>query len=114
MIARRRPPSRGGLASDPSDTIREAIRRRSLLQFHYDDHLRVVAPYCYGLSTRDVESLRAVQVRGSSSSSNALGFGKLWTVSKMRDLRMLEETFVPADPNYNPEDRGMKKIYCRI
>jgi len=113
MIARKRPPSTGGRASNPSDIISEAIRRRVLLQFHYDDHLRVVAPYCLGLSTRDIDSLRAVQVRGSSS-SNALGFGKLWTVSKMRDLRMLEETFVPADPNYNPEDKGMKKIYCRI
>jgi hypothetical protein len=113
MTAPKRPPATRGRASDPSDTIREAIRSRSLLQFHYDDRLRVVAPYCYGLSTRDIDSLRAVQVRGSSS-SNALGFGKLWTVSKMRDLRMLEETFIPSDPNYNPDDKGMKKIYCRI
>lgn len=113
MIARKRPPITGGRTVDPSDLIREAIRRRALLQFQYDDHLRVVAPYCFGLSTRGIDSLRAVQVRGSSS-SNALGFGKLWTVSKMRDLRMLEETFIPTDPNYNPEDKGMKKIYCRI
>jgi hypothetical protein len=113
MTARKRPPVTGGRSSDPSDIISEAIRRRVLLQFHYDDHLRVVAPYCLGLSSRDMDSLRAVQVRGSSS-SNALGFGKLWTVSKMRDLRILEETFIPSDPNYNPEDKGMKKIYCRI
>ncbi|WP_129781637.1 hypothetical protein [Peristeroidobacter soli] len=113
MIARKRPPSTGGRVSAPSDIISEAIRRHALLQFHYDDHLRVVAPYCYGVSTRGADSLRAIQVRGSSL-SNALGFGKLWTVSKMRDLRMLEETFTPDDPNYNPEDKGMKKIYCRI
>jgi hypothetical protein len=113
MIARKWPPSTGGRVSVPSDIISEAIRRRALLEFRYDDHLRVVAPYCLGLSTRDLDSLRAVQVRGSSS-SNALGFGKLWTVSKMRDLRMLEEAFIPSDPNYNPEDKGMKKIYCRI
>ncbi|HEY5759575.1 MAG TPA: hypothetical protein VIU34_27330 [Steroidobacter sp.] len=113
MIARKRPPATRGRASAPGDTISEAIRRRALLQFHYDDHFRVVAPYCFGLSTRDIDSLRAVQVRGSSS-SNALGFGKLWTVSKMRDLRILDETFIPNDPNYNPEDKGMKQIYCRI
>lgn len=100
-------------AAKPGVTISEAIRRRALLQFDYEGHPRVVEPYCYGLSTADAESLRAVQIRGSSS-SNAMGFGKLWTVSKMRALRMLDETFTPDDPNYNPNDKGMKQIYCRI
>lgn len=113
MTTRKRPSGIGGRSSDSGDTIREAIRRRSLLQFHYDDHPRIVAPYCFGLSTKGIDSLRAVQVRGSSS-SNALGFGKLWTVSKMRDLRILDETFMPDDRDYNPNDKGMKKIYCRI
>ncbi len=114
MIARKRPPStrRPRFRSERSRSAKP-FAARALLQFHYDDHLRVVAPYCYGVSTRDIDSLRAVQVRGSSS-SNALGFGKLWTVSKMRNLRMLEETFIPSDPSYNPEDKGMKRIYCRI
>lgn len=100
-------------AGDPRATITAAIRRRTLLQFSYDGRLRVVEPYCYGESTRGVDSLRALQVRGESS-SNAMGFGKLWTVAKMQDLRPLEETFEPDDPNYNPNDRGMKRIYCRI
>lgn len=113
MIHRKRSPAKSGRAADPGATISDAIRRRKLLQFHYDAHPRVVAPYCYGLSTRDADSLRAVQIRGSSA-SNALGFGKLWTVSKMLDLRMLDETFLPDDPNYNPNDKGMKQIYCRI
>lgn len=74
MIARRRPQSSSGRAGDPGAKISEAIRRRALLQFRYNGHLRVVAPYCFGVSTRDVDSLRAVQVRGSST-SNAMGFG---------------------------------------
>jgi hypothetical protein len=32
----------------------------------------------------------------------------------MVDLRMLDETFAPDDPNYNPNDSGMQEICCRI
>jgi hypothetical protein len=100
---------------DPSATsiIGEAIRRRALLEFRYQGRFRVVAPYCLGVSTRGVEVLRAIQLRGSSS-SGGLGFGKLWDVSKMMNPRVLHETFVPDDPNYNPNDSGMTRIYCRI
>jgi hypothetical protein len=100
-------------AKDAGATITEAIGRRSLLQFRYGNHVRVVAPYCFGVSTRGEDVLRAVQIRGASS-SNAMGFGKLWTVSKILDLRMLNETFTPDDPDYNPNDKGMKQIYSRI
>jgi len=61
----------------------------------------------------DLRGLRAIQVRGLSA-SNGLGFGKLWAVAQMIKLRILDETFAPDDPNYNPQDRGMKEIYCYI
>lgn len=96
-----------------SDMICEAIRRRVLLQFQYHGLPRVVAPYCHGVSTRGTEVLRAVQIRGSSS-SGGLHFGKLWAVPDIVDLRILDETFVADDPNYNPNDSAMQKIFCRI
>jgi hypothetical protein len=94
-------------------TLCEAIRRRSLLEFHYHGLHRVVEPYCYGISTRGVEVLRAVQIRGSSS-SNGFGFGKLWLVADIVDLRMTDEPFEPDDPNYNPNDSAMKRVLSRI
>ena len=100
-------------SNDEPALICEAIRRRSLLQFRYQRRLRVVAPYCYGISTRGVEILRAIQIRGSSASGR-LGIGKLWTVAAIVDPRMLDETFSPDDPNYNPDDSAMRQILCRI
>ena len=91
----------------------EAIHKRMLLEFSYHGHARVVAPYCHGISTRDVEVLRAIQVRGTSS-SGGLGLGKLWSVAEMVNPRLLSETFVPDDPNYNPNDSAMKQIHCRV
>jgi hypothetical protein len=96
-----------------SSLICDAIRRRVLLEFRYHDRLRVVAPYCHGVSTRGVDVLRAIQVRGASS-SGGLGFGKLWLVPEMVGLRVLEEPFVPNDPNYNPNDSAMARIHCRV
>jgi hypothetical protein len=96
-----------------ANIICEAIRKRALLEFEYHGLPRVVAPYCHGISTRGVEVLRAVQVRGASA-SGGLGFGKLWAVAGMLNTRTLSESFAPDDPDYNPNDSGMKQIHCRI
>jgi hypothetical protein len=93
--------------------ICEAIRRRRLLEFDYHGKRRVVAPYCHGVSTRGTEVLRAIQVRGQSSSGGR-GMGKLWAVAEMVDLRALDEPFAPNDPNYNPDDTAMSEIHCRV
>ena len=95
------------------NVICEAIRKRTLLEFLYHGRRRVVAPYCCGVSTRGADVLRAVQVRGESA-SGGLGFGKLWSIEQIARLRVLDEVFTPDDPDYNPGDRAMVKIYCRI
>jgi hypothetical protein len=93
--------------------ICEAIRTRRLLEFRYHGLRRLVEPYCHGTSTRGAEVLRAVQV-GGKSSSGGFGFGKLWSVSEIEDLHVIDETFPADDPNYNPQDTGMKSIHCRV
>jgi hypothetical protein len=95
------------------EQICRAIRERRLLMFDYNDKPRVVAPYCYGISTRNSELLRAIQVRGASSSGK-LGLGKLWSLDQMTGVHVSDETFVADDPNYNPNDSAMTRILCRI
>src|SRR5947207_15333373 len=63
-------------------TICDAIRTHHRLIFDYEGLPRIVEPYCHGWSSRGAAVLRAIQVRGSSS-SGGFGFRKLWTVSKM-------------------------------
>jgi hypothetical protein len=93
----------------------EAIATRRLLEFEYRGYQRLVAPYCHGVSTTGVEVLRAIQVGGrSGSGGHGFGFGKLWVVSELANLRLTDETFEPDDPHYNPDDRGMQQIHCRI
>jgi len=101
------------ISAGTSPLICQAIQQRRKLAFDYNGLHRIVAPYCYGISTTDAEILRAIQV-GGQSSSRKYGIGKLWTVSLMSKLELVDETFVPNDPNYNPNDSAMKRIICRI
>ena len=91
----------------------DAMATRKLLAFTYDGHARVVAPYCPGFTRAGHEVLRAVQVRGSSR-SGLFGSGKLWTISKMRLVRTLNEDFVADDPSYEPNDSAMARVHCRV
>ena len=94
------------------DIICAAIRNRELLEFDYDGLHRVVAPYCHGFTSKN-EVLRAVQVQGESH-SRGMGFGKLWKLEKMLDVRRAGDPFVPDDPHYNPNDTAMTRIHCRV
>jgi hypothetical protein len=91
----------------------EAIRERRLLEFDYDGKHRVTEPYCHGISTTGKQSVRALQV-GGATRPGGFGFGKMWTIEKMTDARVSETSFVPDDPNYNPDDSAMSVIHCRI
>ena len=91
----------------------EAIATRKVLAFTYDGHPRVVAAYAHGFTRAGDEVLRAVQLRGSSRSGQ-LGLGKLWTISKMRLVRTLAESYLADDPSYQPNDSAMARIHCRV
>jgi hypothetical protein len=93
--------------------ICEAIRTHARLEFEYRGYHRIVEPYCHGVAATGNDVLRAVQV-GGTSKSGGLGFGKLWLVSELIGLRISPTTFEPDDPAYNPDDRGMIQIHCRV
>jgi hypothetical protein len=90
-----------------------SIRERKRLVFTYGGRARVVEPYCHGFTGKGEERLRAIQV-GGSSGSGGFGFGKLWDVAKMSDMRISDERFEPNDPDYNPNDSALERIHCRI
>jgi hypothetical protein len=90
-----------------------AIRDRTLIAFDYDDHPRIAAPYCHGVTRKWQESVRAVQV-GGTSRSGTLGEGKLFTLAKMKNLRPTGQRFTPDDPEYDPNDAALIGIHCRV
>jgi hypothetical protein len=100
-------------AVSPHGHICRAIQSRTLLEFDYEGHHRIVAPYCHGLTAAEIEVLRAIQIGGSSRSAG-FGFGKLWHVAKMLNLCGSDERFLPTDPHYQRNDSVMARICCRV
>ncbi len=93
--------------------ICNAIETKHLLRFTYENHTRIVEPFCHGFSTTSRDVLRAYWV-GSYSESEHEPPWRLYTVSEMSDIEMLKDTFSGDRPGYEPNDSHMTTIYCRI
>jgi hypothetical protein len=93
--------------------ICSAIETLTILEFDYEGRHRVVHPYCHGVSHKGDESLRAIQIAGESR-SRAFGYGKMWVVAKMSNLRLTGLRFEPDDPRYNPDDSALAEVHCRV
>lgn len=96
-----------------NNSICTAIAKRTLLEFHYDGGSRTVEPHAHGISTASNEVLRAFQVGGYSQSGNPQGW-KLFDVSKMGPIRILNERFATNRPDFNPADRHMSRVHCHV
>ena len=94
-------------------SICAAIRRREVIELWYDGGARTVEPYCHGISTAGNEVLRGYQTDGYSESGQPVGW-KLFEVSRISNLRQTGTTFPTNRPGYNPNDRGMSPIHCRV
>jgi hypothetical protein len=92
--------------------ICQAIQENRVIEFHYDGHYRKVEPYCHGTSKRGKESVRGYQVAGGSN-SRSIPFWRLFTVAKVRDLSLTDETFQGNRPGYNPNDKHLR-VHCNI
>jgi hypothetical protein len=93
----------------PSNTILvDAISRRHRLSFDYNGKLRVVEPQSYGVGKKGTELLRAYQLsRGSQDEP-------LFDVSKMQNLKMLDERFNQPGPHYTRNDSAMAIIFAQL
>jgi predicted DNA-binding transcriptional regulator YafY len=95
--------------------IREAISNKKALRFLYDASTRIVEPYCFGESAVGADVLQAYQIRGYSMSSSLPKGWRLFIVSEITNLTILEnETFDGKRRDYSPDDATMVRIHCRL
>ena len=95
-----------------NNQIIEAIENRNVIQFYYENELRVVEPHCYGMTTAGNEGLRAFQIDGYSSSGK-MGW-KMYDLGKVENIEILEDTFKIPRPGYKKGDRGMDEIFVDL
>lgn len=96
-----------------NDIICEAIEKKRLLQFSYDDLTRIVEPHLLGRKTSGKDALSAYLVEGYTESDRE-PYWRNYSVEKIDFLVMLDETFAGARTGYNSDDKTMEEIYCRL
>jgi len=93
--------------------ICEAIEKKRLLQFSYDELTRIIEPHLFGRKTSGKDALSGYLV-GGYTESDRKPYWRSYSVEKMEFVVMLDETFKDIREGYNPNDTTMEKIYCRL
>ena len=96
-----------------SGKVCRAIRGRRVLNFTYDKFPRQVEPHLHGWSQADKETLSAYQIGGGSRSGRT-PFWRDFIISEMSGTTVTSTTFTGTRPGYNPRDKTMKRIHCRL
>ena len=94
-------------------TICDAINNRRLITFFYDGYSRTVEPHTAGIDKKGHEALRAYQIRGGSESGEFSGW-KMFHVSEMQNISVLQEQFEGPRPKYKRNDSGFRNIRCQL
>ncbi len=89
-----------------------AITDKHLVQFKYDGRLRVVEPFCCGISTAGNYVLRGFQIRGSDKTKPLCW--RLYELAEISQMSVTQHGFKRKREDYNPEDSAMTKVFCRI
>ena len=93
--------------------ICKAIENQNLIEFTYDGCYRLVEPHTLGEGKTGKENLSAYQTEGTSLHGNVPDW-KLFTLSKIIEMNVLDESFNGPRPGYVRGDSRMVEIYCEI
>ena len=89
------------------------MQSRALIRFDYKGAHRVAEVYAHGFNTSKVEAIRAFQVAGGSSASEALGW-KFFLLSEMKNLVVLPERAAKRRPEQGEASHDLVIIHCAV
>jgi hypothetical protein len=94
--------------------IHYAIQNRLQMELNYEgDGVRLIEPYCFGMSSTGNYILRVFQLKGYTTS--IIPGWKLLDISKITELKILTDNFDPTTRDeYQVGDKSMKTIFAQI
>lgn len=96
------------------NVIRQAIEQRRVLSFSYETSPRTVIPAALGVHRSSGNLiLRAYQIAGATESGR-LPLWRMFTVSDMVRVTILDETFEESPRGYRRGDRTMSQIMAQL
>jgi predicted DNA-binding transcriptional regulator YafY len=103
------------------EQISNSVRNKNLVTIYYDGEdnggkgLRVIEPFCFGISKAGNTVIRAWEREGASFTAQKgeqpLPGWRLFRVDRIGSYNVdPRDTFNEPRPQYNPNDKGMKSI----
>ncbi len=89
--------------------ICDAIRENRIITFNYKGSLQMAEPHLYGVNLSGDETLSAWRLSGG----DRIGF-RDFHVSKLSGLAIIDLHFGGPRPGYNPSDRKIARVICRL
>ena len=89
-----------------------ATTDRKVLAFEYDGKARLVEPHAVGINKKGEAVMRGFQFTGDSATSASAW--KLFTVSKMEALTILDMISHAPRPGYKAGDKAMSEILAEL
>lgn len=96
-----------------NQVIINAVENYNLLEFSYKGHHRIVEPHTYGVNHKGNETLVAYQIDGTSDEGDVPDW-KQFTIEKISNLHVLDETFTSTRKGYKKGDSRMDEIYAEL
>ena len=96
-----------------NNVIKNTVETKTILEFTYDEHHRVVEPHAHGISTAGNEVLRCYQIAGGSVHGAVPGW-HLMKISKMVNIIATDSHFAAPRSEYKKGDKGMTTIYAQL
>ena len=95
--------------------ICSAIRSRRVIEFYYYGSSRTTEPFCMGtlLSRHDNISLLCYRTGGTGDMHGDFGW-KIYRLSEMKKIRVLERQFNGIRDDYDSRKAGMVTVYCSV
>ncbi|MBY0485951.1 MAG: hypothetical protein K2P85_01975 [Flavobacteriaceae bacterium] len=94
------------------EDIIDAIQNKNLIEIYYENQLQVVEPYCYGISKRGEEILKAYLIQGCQKELKTNWNN--YYLDKANDLNVLKQTFIYVREDYARGDEEMYHIYAQL
>lgn len=95
------------------EIVKQAIENRNLLEFTYQNQLRIVEPYTYGTNRNGNELLSAYQIAKECDSIDKLGW-KIFVLDEVNDLKVLKNSFKVVRTEHNLDDLKMTSVFSTV
>lgn len=91
----------------------KSLDMRKRVAFEYDGLERIVEVHTIGTTTTGKPCIRAYQVAGGSISAEFEGW-KMFTLSRVHNVKLMDTDAALPRPGYQRDDRGMSTIEAQV